>query len=131
MTKRKLKVEVDWDPKASLLKYPTFSNSAKMYDSLITLPVSPRAVEGALECRVQNLQLHLLCQLLDKSCLPTSAEIGSLQSRRLASCYVLNRTTYLLSVYNSLAHYLNFVACKAQGGHKLAIGRLGQFSHSM
>lgn len=131
VTKRKLKVRVDWDPKALLLKYPTFADSAKMCDCLSTWPVPPRAMERALEWRVQKLQLHQLRPLLDKSCPPTSAAAGSLQSPRLASCYVLNRTAHLLSVYNTPAHCLNFVTCEPGGGHQLAIGRLGRFSHSI
>lgn len=44
-------MDIDWGPKVLQLKYLTFANSVKMYDSMSTLPGSPRALEGALELR--------------------------------------------------------------------------------
>lgn len=51
MRKGELKVDIDWGPKALQLEYLTFANSTKMYDSVSTLPSSPRALERALELR--------------------------------------------------------------------------------
>lgn len=51
MRKRELKVDIGWGPKALQMEYLTFANSAKMYDSMSTLPSSLRALEGALELR--------------------------------------------------------------------------------
>lgn len=44
-------MDIDWGPKALQLKYLTFANSVKMFDSMSTFPGSPRALEGALELR--------------------------------------------------------------------------------
>lgn len=51
MRKREIKVDIDWGPEALQLKYLTFANSVKMFDSMSTFPGSPRALEGALELR--------------------------------------------------------------------------------